>query len=164
MTIIDGDFVDPTNRNRQLQALSTTHGMSKALLMEQRIKEIKDDYVARTNHGIMLPKAGYQPHSRNKILELRRLSSESRLYIANHVVEAASTPNELMVLLAHKWIDNPQLNNLRTATAEISTRTTEQLMLEPAKLLMIVRNVDGTLDFKQSTANPAGSQIEVGIV
>jgi hypothetical protein len=131
---------------------------------EQRIKEIKDDYVARTNHGIMLPKAGYQPHSRNKILELRRLSSESRLYIANHVVEAASTPNELMVLLAHKWIDNPQLNNLRTATAEISTRTTEQLMLEPAKLLMIVRNVDGTLDFKQSTANPAGSQIEVGIV
>lgn len=43
MTIIDGDFVDPTNRNRQLQALSSTHGMSKALLMEQRIKDINPD-------------------------------------------------------------------------------------------------------------------------
>jgi tRNA threonylcarbamoyladenosine dehydratase len=43
MTIIDGDSVDPTNRNRQLQALATTHGMSKADLMEQRIKEINPD-------------------------------------------------------------------------------------------------------------------------
>jgi tRNA A37 threonylcarbamoyladenosine dehydratase len=43
MTIIDGDFVDPTNRNRQLQALASTHGMSKALLMEQRIKDINPD-------------------------------------------------------------------------------------------------------------------------
>ena len=43
MTIIDGDFVDPTNRNRQLQALATTHGMSKALLMEQRIKDINPE-------------------------------------------------------------------------------------------------------------------------
>lgn len=43
MTIIDGDFVDPTNRNRQLQALSSTHGLSKAFLMEQRIKDINPD-------------------------------------------------------------------------------------------------------------------------
>jgi tRNA A37 threonylcarbamoyladenosine dehydratase len=40
LTIIDGDVVDPTNRNRQLPALATTHGQSKALLMEQRIREI----------------------------------------------------------------------------------------------------------------------------
>jgi tRNA A37 threonylcarbamoyladenosine dehydratase len=37
MTIVDGDVVDPTNRNRQLQALSSTHGMSKALLMQERL-------------------------------------------------------------------------------------------------------------------------------
>ena len=43
MTIIDGDIVDPTNRNRQLQALSSTHGQSKALLLEQRIKDINPD-------------------------------------------------------------------------------------------------------------------------
>lgn len=43
MTIIDGDHVDPTNRNRQLQALSTTHGMSKAQLMGERIRQINPD-------------------------------------------------------------------------------------------------------------------------
>jgi tRNA A37 threonylcarbamoyladenosine dehydratase len=31
MTIIDGDVVDPTNRNRQLPALATNHGKSKAI-------------------------------------------------------------------------------------------------------------------------------------
>lgn len=40
MTIVDGDVVDSTNRNRQLQALATTHGMSKAKLMEERLLAI----------------------------------------------------------------------------------------------------------------------------
>ena len=40
MTIVDGDIVDPTNRNRQLQALATTHGLSKAQLMEERLTQI----------------------------------------------------------------------------------------------------------------------------
>lgn len=49
ITIIDGDVVDPTNRNRQLQALSSTHGMKKAHLMGERIQlinpEIKLDVI-----------------------------------------------------------------------------------------------------------------------
>lgn len=40
MTIIDGDVVDPTNRNRQLPALATNHGQSKALIMEERLRAI----------------------------------------------------------------------------------------------------------------------------
>jgi tRNA threonylcarbamoyladenosine dehydratase len=40
ITIIDGDTVDPTNRNRQLQALATTHGQNKAILMADRLKQI----------------------------------------------------------------------------------------------------------------------------
>jgi len=43
LTIIDGDTVDPTNRNRQLQALSSTHGMNKAVLMGERLKLINPD-------------------------------------------------------------------------------------------------------------------------
>ncbi len=34
LTIVDGDTVDPTNRNRQLPALSTNHGEPKARIME----------------------------------------------------------------------------------------------------------------------------------
>ena len=40
LTIVDGDVVDPSNRNRQLQALFTTHGLSKAVLMAERIAQI----------------------------------------------------------------------------------------------------------------------------
>lgn len=43
MTIIDGDTVDPTNRNRQIQALSSTHGLNKADLMYARLKDINPD-------------------------------------------------------------------------------------------------------------------------
>lgn len=43
MTIIDGYVVDPTNRNRQLPALATTHGMSKAELMGDRLMQINPE-------------------------------------------------------------------------------------------------------------------------
>ncbi len=43
MTIIDGDTVDPTNRNRQIQALTSTHGLNKAVLMGERIKLINPE-------------------------------------------------------------------------------------------------------------------------
>ncbi|MGB3007201.1 MAG: tRNA threonylcarbamoyladenosine dehydratase [Chitinophagaceae bacterium] len=43
MTIIDGDVVDPTNRNRQLPALATNHGESKAMIMAERLKAINPE-------------------------------------------------------------------------------------------------------------------------
>lgn len=43
MTIIDGDVVDPSNRNRQLPALATNHGVSKADIMAERLKAINPE-------------------------------------------------------------------------------------------------------------------------
>lgn len=43
MTIIDGDVVEPSNRNRQLPALATTHGQSKAMLMGERLLQINPE-------------------------------------------------------------------------------------------------------------------------
>lgn len=43
MTIIDGDVVDPSNRNRQLPALATTHGMSKVRIMADRLQQINPE-------------------------------------------------------------------------------------------------------------------------
>lgn len=40
LTIIDGDRVQATNRNRQLLALASAEGKSKAQLMEQRLRDI----------------------------------------------------------------------------------------------------------------------------
>ena len=43
MTIIDGDVVDPTNRNRQLPALATNHGQPKVQIMAERLKAINPE-------------------------------------------------------------------------------------------------------------------------
>lgn len=40
MTLIDGDVVNETNRNRQILALVSNEGMSKVHLMETRLKDI----------------------------------------------------------------------------------------------------------------------------
>ena len=43
MTIVDGDVVDPSNRNRQLPALATTHGLPKAEVMAERLLAINPE-------------------------------------------------------------------------------------------------------------------------
>ncbi|MGE5399233.1 MAG: ThiF family adenylyltransferase [Ignavibacteriales bacterium] len=43
MTIVDGDKVDISNRNRQLPALSSTQGKSKAEVVAQRLKDINPE-------------------------------------------------------------------------------------------------------------------------
>lgn len=43
MTIVDGDFVNATNRNRQLIALMSNEGMSKARVMGDRLLDINSD-------------------------------------------------------------------------------------------------------------------------
>jgi tRNA A37 threonylcarbamoyladenosine dehydratase len=45
MTIVDGDVVQPSNRNRQLLALTGTEGKAKASIMEDRLKQINPDIV-----------------------------------------------------------------------------------------------------------------------
>ncbi len=43
MTIVDGDTVHPSNRNRQLAALKSTDGLPKAEVMGLRMKDINPD-------------------------------------------------------------------------------------------------------------------------
>lgn len=43
MTIVDGDQIHPTNRNRQLPALKSTEGLAKAEVMGQRIMDINPE-------------------------------------------------------------------------------------------------------------------------
>jgi len=45
MTIVDGDTVHATNRNRQLLALGSTEGRAKALLMAERLLDINPGLV-----------------------------------------------------------------------------------------------------------------------
>lgn len=43
LTLIDGDIVNPSNRNRQIIALTSNTGQSKAALMAQRLLDINPD-------------------------------------------------------------------------------------------------------------------------
>lgn len=60
MTIVDGDVVDPTNRNRQIQALSSTHGLSKAELLEQRLKDINPEIEIHVIKDFLSPEKAYE--------------------------------------------------------------------------------------------------------
>jgi tRNA A37 threonylcarbamoyladenosine dehydratase len=55
MTIIDGDVVDPTNRNRQLPALATNHGQPKAKIMEERLMAINPELELHTIESFVQP-------------------------------------------------------------------------------------------------------------
>jgi tRNA threonylcarbamoyladenosine dehydratase len=55
MTIVDGDVVDPTNRNRQLPALSTNHGVSKAEIMAERIRAINPEITLHVVQEFLTP-------------------------------------------------------------------------------------------------------------
>lgn len=57
LTIVDGDVVDPTNRNRQLQALSSTHGQKKAWLMRDRILDINPECTVEAIDSFLDPEA-----------------------------------------------------------------------------------------------------------
>lgn len=55
MTIIDGDTVDPSNRNRQLPALSTNHGVSKAMIMKERLLAINPELELNVIDDFIVP-------------------------------------------------------------------------------------------------------------
>ncbi|WP_420154554.1 tRNA threonylcarbamoyladenosine dehydratase [Siphonobacter sp.] len=57
MTIVDGDVVDPSNRNRQLPALATTHGLSKADLMAERLLSINPELKLHVRKDFLSPEA-----------------------------------------------------------------------------------------------------------
>ena len=55
MTIVDGDVVDPTNRNRQLPALATNHGEGKAQIMQQRLLAINPELKLHVINSFLTP-------------------------------------------------------------------------------------------------------------
>jgi tRNA A37 threonylcarbamoyladenosine dehydratase len=64
MTIIDGDVVDPTNRNRQLPALSTNHGVSKAEIMADRLRAINPEVQLEVVKSFVTPEMVVEQLSR----------------------------------------------------------------------------------------------------
>jgi hypothetical protein len=101
--------------------------------------------VARTNHGVLLPWAGYQMGV-NAAQDLSRKSSESRLRYAYQALAKAQTPNELLNELAQTPEKNKQMNPLRTTTDRKMMRTTAQEMIIPMDQTFYLRPIQSKLD------------------
>lgn len=55
LTIVDGDIVENSNRNRQMPALATTLGLSKADVMGERLLAINPDLRLTIRHEFITP-------------------------------------------------------------------------------------------------------------
>ena len=66
MTIVDGDVVDPSNRNRQLPALSTNHGQYKADIMAERLLAINPELNLTSLKTFLSPEMAEEILTQNK--------------------------------------------------------------------------------------------------
>jgi hypothetical protein len=124
----------------------------------------KNQTVARTNHGIWLSKAGYQRSTTNKSETLSRISSESRLLQAQAVVEAAQDPEDLVDGMCRVYINDPQLNIMRTSTERKKMRTTSQQLCVPKERTLYCRPVSSHLEFDFWNLNRPDTNVWVEIL
>ena len=101
--------------------------------------------IARTNHGILLPQAGYQRGVTAQQDE-SRASSEARLKAAEAALVTAQTPDQLVDLLAEQPNKNTQMNPLRTTTDHKRMRTTAQELIIPQEHTFFLRPIQSKLD------------------
>lgn len=122
----------------------------------------KDQTVARTNHGVWLPWAGYQ-RGVDENQTLSRISSEARLVQAQMVVETAKDPEDMIDGLCQILVDHPQLNVMRTDTTRKKMRTTAQEMVIPNEKTLFVRPVAShmTFDFWKLNQPDADTWVEI---
>lgn len=123
----------------------------------------KDETVVRTNHGIWIPWAGYQRTQYDSAESASRVSSESRLLIAEYLADRARNPMELIDSLCQNYTDEPQLNVFRTTDEEKKMRTTAQLLIIPREETMYVRPVQShmTYDFWKLNQPDTKTWVEV---
>ena len=60
MTIVDGDVFDETNKNRQLPALDSTIGLSKAKVLAARLKDVNSEIELTILEEFLSPERAYE--------------------------------------------------------------------------------------------------------
>jgi hypothetical protein len=120
--------------------------------------------VARTNHGIWMPDTGYQRRPNNRSETLSRISSETRLALAQAVVATAEEPEDLVDGMCQVYINNPQLNIMRTSTEGKKMRTTSQQLCVPQERTLYCRPVSSHLQFDFWGLNQPDTDVWVEIL
>jgi hypothetical protein len=124
----------------------------------------RTETVARTNHGIWMPTAGMQRTRRDRQKTLDRISSESRLLMAQAVVKSAQTPQDLVDGMCRVFVNHPQLNILRTSTDGRKMRTTSQQLCVPKERTLYCRPVSSHMKFDFWSLNRPNTDVWVEIM
>ena len=124
----------------------------------------KTETVARSNHGIWMPDTGYQRKPDNRSETLSRISSETRLLLAEAVVESAREPEDLVDGMCQVYINDSQLNIMRTSTENKKMRTTSQQLCVPKERTLYCRPVSSHSKFDFWRLNRPNTEVWVEIL
>jgi hypothetical protein len=129
-----------------------------------KVKQIpRSQTVARSNHGIFLPWASFQ-RGKDPQQTQDRVSSEARLLQAEMVVNNAQKPEDLADGMCKVYVENPQLNIMRTSTEPNKFRTTCQLLCVPKERTLYCRPVSSNLKFDFWNLNRPETNVWVEIL
>jgi len=144
MTIIDGDVVDPTNRNRQLPALATNHGVSKALIMEERLKAINPELQLNVvkefvNPEMVKQQLSYDPDyvidaidSLTPKITFLKLAYESKVKVVSSMGAGAKLdPTKLQVVDISKTFNCPFAQQVRKMLKQHEIRKGIKVVFSP---------------------------------
>ena len=113
-----------------------------------------NDYIVRTNHGVLLPELGYKKDTDDEHFIKARKSSEERLRIARKEVDKCTDPLEMMNAIATTPNADKFMNPIRTGDPKKEDMvTTGQLMLIPKENTMHYRPIFSEVEFKYSKLN-----------
>jgi hypothetical protein len=129
------------------------------------VKKIaKKNTVARSNHGLWMPDAGYQWKPSNTSETISRLSSETRLLLAEQVVKSAKKPEDLVDGMCQVYINDAQLNIMRTSTQRKKMRTTSQQLCVPKERTLYCRPISSHMEFDFWRLNRPDTNVWVEIL
>jgi hypothetical protein len=119
-----------------------------------KVEEIsKDHQCVRTNHGILLPWAGYQRVPGDPSHSRKRVSSEVRKIKAELGLNNARTLDECMECILDHSDSNPQLNPCRLDDRSGYISTSGQVGLVPSQLTLYYRPVWSGITFDYDKLN-----------
>jgi len=125
MTIIDGDVVDPSNRNRQLPALATNHGEPKVQIMAKRIREINPEIELNVIQQLAL-KPDYIIDAIDSItpkLTFMQLAYESKIPMVSSMGAGGKVdPTRLHVVDLSKTYNCPFAHQIRKRLRKVGIR------------------------------------------
>lgn len=146
----------------------TQNGDKKKGPFEYKSIRVTDDIVVRANHGILMPKYGYEEDADTPDAKRSRKSSEFRYKVAAEEVKKIRDPMKMLDALSVVRTENGDvayMNPIRTGDPKKKEMiTTGQLLLIPAENTMHYRPIHSDVEFSYTKLNDPKSKTFFEIV